>query len=196
MVFLDIQMRGGSGFDLIPHISPSTDIIFFTAYDEYAVRAFEINALDYLLKPVTEERLAASMTRLVHRRGGKTFPTQLSSPFSSNDQIYFKTDSEQRFVPIGTVEAVTAEGGNYTALHLADGKKPLIRRSLKEWEHLLPKDLFFRIHRSTIVNLRCIDRLSKGKNGVLRIGMAGHRAAYEVSRRAASRLKALVDEMG
>ena len=189
VVFLDIQLRGGSGFDLVPFIHPSIDIIFFTAHDEYAVRAFEINALDFLLKPVTADRLAASLDRVRHRSETKGSPPVPMNPYQADDRIFIKTDEEQRFIAVNAVVAITSVGGNYTDLHLEDGTRPLVRRTLKEWEDLLPATQFSRIHRATIINLGRIERITNKKDGSRSVYLSGHERPFEVSRREAPGLK-------
>ncbi|MDD2672217.1 MAG: response regulator, partial [Syntrophales bacterium] len=95
VVFLDVQLRGGSGFDLVPLIPSSAEIVFFTAYDEYAIRAFEVNALDYLLKPVTEERLGASLRRLKDCFRNKVSPSDTLMSLRPDDRMFIKTDTER-----------------------------------------------------------------------------------------------------
>ena len=189
VVFLDVQLIGGSGFDLVPSIHPSTRIIFFTAYDEYAVRAFEVNALDYLLKPVIESRLADSLDRLRSRIEGRAEAPQPIETYQRDDQILIRTDKEQRFVPVQAVIAVTSIGGNYSVVHLEDGSRPAVRRTLKQWEDLLPTDLFVRIHRGTIVNLSRIECIRQETDGSCLAFISGIESPFEVSRRTAGRLK-------
>lgn len=196
VVFLDIQLRGGSGFDLVPHIPPSAEIIFFTAYDEYAVRAFEVNALDYLLKPVTEERLAASLQRLRDRIDNQPPPPNLSGSFHPGDQVFIKTDSEQGFIPVNAIAVVTSIGGNYTVVHLDNGKRHVVRRTLKEWKNVLPASLFLSIHRMAIANIDRIDHVKKERDGSYSIYPAGQPHPFRVSRRrAALLLKGLSDRI-
>ena len=194
VVFLDVQLIGGTGFDLVPAIRPPTRIVFFTAHDEYAVRAFEVNALDYLLKPVTSERLAEAISRLVHRHRRMTAVPQPTAPFQTDDRVFIRTEREQRFVNISEVTAVTSIGGNYTVVHLADGARPVVRRTMKQWEDALPEDLFFRIHRATIVNLNRIRCARRDSNGSCQAILYGIEEPLEVSRRCAARLKGLLDD--
>lgn len=190
VIFLDIQLRGGSGLNLVPYISPSIHIIFFTAHDDYAVRAFEVNALDFLLKPVTPERLEKSLDRArTYLKSGK--PDEKSDTlFKETDQVFIKTDKEQRFVPINSILAITTEGGNYTSLIRDDGHNLLTRRSIKEWECHLPSDTFIKIHRSTIINAKKITRIVNQKNSKCLVYLSGHDEPFEASRREAPRLGA------
>ena len=190
VIFLDIQLRGGSGFDLVPYINPSIHIIFFTAHDDYAVRAFEVNALDFLLKPVSPERLEKSLDRArTYLKSGE--PDEKSdTPFKETDQVFIKTDKEQRFVPINNILAVNTEGGNYTRLIREEGYDLLTRRSIKEWESHLPSDTFIKIHRSTIINAKKITRVINQKNSKCLVYLSGCDEPFEASRREAPRLSA------
>jgi len=193
IVFLDIELRGGSGFDIVPHIDAATHVIFFTAHDEFAVRAFEVNALDFLLKPVVSDRLAASLDRVRARSAGRISATEPLNPLKADDHVFIRTDTKQRFVPLGAIVAVSAAGGNYTALHLEDGMHPLVRRTLKQWENILPESLFFRVHRSSIANLNRIKRIEKVDNGSWHLFLSSKTDPLEVSRRAMSRLSDLIE---
>jgi DNA-binding LytR/AlgR family response regulator len=191
IVFLDIQLRGGTGFDLVPCISPRTHIVFFTAHDEYAVRAFEVNALDYLLKPVSAERLAKALDRVCLSDGGQG----LSDPLNGDDQVFIKTDQEQRFIAVKAISAVKSIGGNYTSLLLDSKETYTIRQTLKEWEEVLPKDCFIRIHRSVLINVDRIERLRIEKKGTCQLSLFGIEETFEVSRRSAPRLKELAKSL-
>jgi two-component system LytT family response regulator len=191
VIFLDIQLRGGSGFDLVPFVDRSTDIIFTTAYDEYAVRAFEINALDYILKPVTADRLSESMKRLKADKAGQKTPSIKTGPFEPEDCVFVKTDSGQLFISIKEILAISSIGGNYAAVKLKSGENLLTRKTLKAWEKVLPQSVFFRIHRATIVNLRHIDRICNQKDGSCVVNLAGLEETFTVSRRMLCKLKSL-----
>lgn len=157
LVLLDIQLRGGSGFDLAPYVRPAARIVFVTAYDQHALRAFAVNALDYLLKPVDPVRLAEALTRATQavRR------TALS--LAPDDIVQVKTGSgTTRFIPLAAIALITTSD-NYTELTLADGARHFVRRTLKSWEETLPPANFVRVHRHALVNLahlRRADRLS------------------------------------
>lgn len=194
VVFLDIQLRGGSGFDLVPFVDRSTDIIFITAFDEYAVRAFEINALDYILKPVTADRLCASIERLKADKAGQKTPSIKTGPLEPEDSVFVKTDTGQRFVSLEQIIAISSIGGNYAAVKLKNGESLLSRKTLKEWEKVLPQSVFIRIHRSTIVNLRHIDQIRNQKDGSCAVVLAGLEETFSVSRRMVSGLKSLVGD--
>ena len=154
LVFLDIQIIGGSGFDLVPNVKAGAKIIFVTAFNEHAVRAFEVNALDYLLKPVKAERLARALTRLEPPAGqdDSAPPAEAGMVLRPDDIIHLSSGSSARFAPIMDLSAIEAEE-NYSLVHLADGSSVLVRRSLKAWEEILPTTQFMRVHRAVIVNL-------------------------------------------
>ena len=193
IVFLDIQIRGGSGFDLVPLISPQSHIIFFTAHDEFAVRAFEVNALDYLLKPVDADRLALSLKKLdPEDHLGLKNKDKPGSPFRSDDHVFIQTDNEKRFVKINEIIAITTLGGNYTILWMDAGQSYTIRRTQKQWESMLPNDLFFRISRSSLICIERIETLKTGINNTCMVSLSGLPEPLEVSRRAAPQLKELV----
>ncbi len=151
LVFLDVHLRGESGFDYIaglPEHRPAPRIIFLTAHDRYAIRAFECNALDYLLKPVAPDRLANSLTRLA---------PSVSPPAEvmEDDMAFIKAGSSARLVPWADIHAITADG-NYTHVHLAGGERLIVLRPLKEWLPLAPAGRFIQVHRSAIVQQRVI----------------------------------------
>lgn len=155
LVFLDIQLVGGSGFDLVPNVRPGAKIIFVTAHNEHAVRAFEINALDYLLKPVRAERLAGALTRLQAASAAQDrepVATAAGLTLRADDIVHLSSGSAARFAAVTDLSAIKAEE-NYSLVHLADGSSVLVRRTLKAWEDLLPPGMFMRVHRTVIVNL-------------------------------------------
>ncbi len=155
LVFLDIQLLGGLGFDLVPFAREEADIVFVSAHDGYAIRAFEVNALDYLLKPATPARLAATLRRLddaVTRRSAS------ASPFRTDDLVLLKiAPAGRRFVRAAEIVLVNS-CENYSEVHLAGGHRVLVRRTMKAWEELLPAAHFLRVHRNHIVNLALVAR--------------------------------------
>lgn len=185
VVFLDIQMPGMSGFDLLDHVNVSANIIFVTAFDEYAIRAFEVNALDYLLKPVNPQRLAQAIERLeseeeTDRREGKKL--------SYDDRLFITVGNRTRFLKVKSIVAISA-AGDYSDVWMQDGDKGLALKSMKEWERRLPDNYFVRIHRSTIVNLEYVDRLEEWFNYSYRVYLKGVKEPYVMSRRYAAKLK-------
>jgi len=194
VVFLDIQLRGGTGFDLVPFIDLAADIIFITAHDEFAVRAFEVNALDYLLKPVTGERLAESLMRLLHKEEKPPEDAGRRGSFKPTDSVFIKTDTGQLFVSLDQITAISSIGGNYAAVYLDNRKKLVARKTLTQWETFLPPSLFTRIHRSTIVNIDFIERIAYEKDGTCMVHLAGRKETFGVSRRLLSSLKNMLKD--
>ena len=166
VVFLDIEMPGGTGFDLLDRISGNFDVVFVTAFDEYAVRAFEVNALDYLLKPVDPARLARTLDRLRTRTAASRPTVRLEI----DDRLFLPRDRSGRFVPLRSVVTITA-AGSYTEVRTADGGTDVVRRTLEEWETLLPPAVFRRVHRSAIVNLDQVVRTDRVMTGGYRLRM-------------------------
>jgi len=153
LVFMDVQLRGGTGFDLVPFVRPEARIIFVTAYDEHAVRAFEVNALDYLIKPARPQRLAEALRRLA-LPGPEPSPTAPASPtLFPSDLVHVKIgNGTTRFVALADI-AMIESNENYSEAHLADGTRLFVRRTMKSWEDTLPATHFVRVHRTAIVNL-------------------------------------------
>jgi two-component system LytT family response regulator len=178
LLFLDVQMPGKSGFDLLESIGEPPHVIFTTAYDEFALRAFEVNALDYLVKPITPERLALALNRV--REAG---PEPVSDiPLRATDRVLVRDGARCWFIPLQRIRLLESDG-NYTRVYF-DSAKPLIYRSLSTLERRLPADAFFRINRQQIVNLDFIENIESWFSGGLKIWLRGGEEC-EVSRRAA-----------
>ena len=177
LLFLDIKMPGGSGFDLLERLEQVPQVIFTTAHDEHAVRAFEVSALDYLLKPVEPERLAAAMAKL--RRRDKSVPEPRGAPL---DQLFVRDGPRCWFVPLAEVALLSAEG-NYTRL-LWGHKQPLMGRPLSALEERLDPAKFFRANRQQVLNLAFVESVELGLGGRLHVRLRGG-PEVEVSRRQA-----------
>jgi two-component system, LytTR family, response regulator len=192
LVFLDIDLGGGgTGFDLVPHVIPAARIIFVTAHNQFALRAFDVNALDYLLKPVSPVRLAEALRRLgpVATSASESTERPLGS-LSADDRVFLKNDRGARFVPLADLAAVIS-CDNYSEVFVADGTHFLVRRSLKIWETALPPDVFVRVHRQSLVNLAHLERIDDpdGDTPALRLRgvkqpiACSHRLTPELRRR-------------
>ena len=184
IIFLDIQMPGGSGFDLLDKTDIKSKIIFVTAYDEFAIRAFEVNALDYLLKPVNPERLQAAIERLEKEES----PEENLRKLKYDDVLFILLDSQYKFINIKNILCINA-AGDYTELALTDGKNGITVKSMKEWEYRLPEQNFCRIHRSTIINIEYIERIEEWFNYSFRVFIKGVEKPLVMSRRYAAKLK-------
>lgn len=188
VIFLDIQLPGASGFDLLDQVETGARIIFITAYDKYALRAFEVNALDYLLKPISTERLAKAIKRL----GSNEPPTpQPGKRVAYDDVIYVIVNGALKFIKLSLLKCLTAEG-NYSYLYYADKPRALVSKTLQEWEDLLPEKHFVRIHRSAIVNFDYVEQVKKCKNYTQEVFIHGLATPFIMSRRYASKLKHLL----
>ncbi len=185
VIFLDIQMPGETGFDLLEQIASTFRIIFVTAFDEYAIRAFEVNALDYLLKPVSPARLARSIERLKTARAENE---TASRPLEYDDHLFLSFDNRSRFLRVSEIECILAAGA-YSEVLTRQGQKAMVLKSLKEWEDRLPEKHFMRIHRSTIINLECVERMDKWFNYSYQVYLRGITEPFIMSRRYAARLR-------
>lgn len=187
LVLLDIQLIGGTGFDLVPFIRPGARVIFITAYDQHAVRAFEVNALDYLLKPVSTARFATALSRLATPAPA---PTAAPSVLGLEDQILLKLDSStERFVRLGEIRSISA-AENYTEIVLGHGEKLFVRRTMKSWEDILPSAAFGRVHRAVIVALAHIERIVRLNRAAFAIYLRGQPDPLPVSYRLVADLRA------
>jgi two-component system LytT family response regulator len=181
LIFLDIQMPGGSGFDLLACLDHLPQVIFTTAHDEHAVRAFEVNALDYLLKPIDPARLTAALAR-VKSAGAAPKP----QPESALEQLFVRDGPRCWFVPLREVRLLTSEG-NY--VRLSWGKtQPLLGRALATIEQRLDSNRFFRANRRQIINLDFIENVELGVNGRLHVQLR-EGPEVEISRRQARLFK-------
>jgi two-component system, LytTR family, response regulator len=176
LLFLDIKMPGGSGFDLLTRLERVPRVIFTTAYDQHAVQAFEVNALDYLLKPIEPERLAAALLK-VRDAGAPVAP-----PRDVLEQLFVQDGPRCWFVPLREVRLLSAEN-NYVRLWWGT-LHPLIGRPLSTIEQRLDRKRFFRANRSQIVNLEFIEKVDLGINGRLDVTLRGG-PEVEISRRQA-----------
>jgi two-component system LytT family response regulator len=185
VIFLDIQMPGDSGFDLLEKTELEAQIIFVTAYDEYAIRAFEVNALDYLLKPVNPERLAKAVERLELQR--EETPIRIRR-LGYDDRLFLMLGRHFKFLKVSSILAVSSSG-DYSEVLTSDGSRGLALKSMKEWESRLPAQHFLRIHRSTIINMEFIDRVEEWFNYSFKVYLKGVEDPFVISRRYATRLK-------
>jgi two-component system LytT family response regulator len=184
VIFLDIQMPGKTGLELLEEISALPEVVFVTAYDEYAIRAFEINALDYLLKPVQPQRLAETVKKLLNKEGSER--KENDSPLNDEDQVFVKDGEKCWFVTLKNVRLFESEG-NYVRVYF-DNYRPLILRSLNSLETRLSEKSFFRASRKHIINLKWVDSIETWFNGGLMVKLKGGQEV-EISRRQAVKLK-------
>lgn len=183
VVFLDIQMPRASGFDLLPRLTGRPAVVFVTAFDRFAIRAFEVNALDYLLKPVHPERLARAIERL-QGTSQETCPARLQD----SDLILLKEERSTRLVPLQAVSHIKAEE-NYTSVFLIDAAPAFVRRTLTEWERILPEGRFLRVDRSLILRLDAVQSLHSESRDCTLVQLAGQKQPVALGRRAALNLR-------
>lgn len=191
LVFLDIQMPGKSGFEVLEAISHQCRIIFVTAHDRFAVRAFEVNAIDYLLKPVDPERLAQSLRRLNASPVDTEIVRQESPDLTYQDHLFLPYRGRSAFVPLNKISAILA-AGDYSEVCVIDAHKRLTQQPLRVWEDRLPSNKFLRIHRSAIVNLEHIKSMDRRENYTYDIQVEGLGKPLSMSRRYAARIKDLL----
>ncbi len=191
LVFLDVQMPGETGLQLLEKLEPPLPhVIFTTAYDEFAVKAFELNALDYLLKPVDPARLAAAIERLRAKVAGRTETADAGRSgrerLMAEDKVFVREGDRCWFVELKTIRLLESEG-NYTRVHFADAQ-PQLFRSLNAMEERLDPKFFFRANRRQIINLAWIDRIEPWFSGGLLVHLKGG-AKVELSRRQAQEFR-------
>jgi two-component system LytT family response regulator len=194
IIFLDIQMPGKTGFDLLAELDRAPQVIFTTAYDEYALKAFEVNALDYLLKPVEPRRLADAMEKLTKGRQLNTTARpgtehERNSLLNEDDQVFVKDGERCWFVKLSEVRLFESVG-NYAKVFFGPNK-PLILKSLNALEERLDDKVFFRANRKHIVNLRMIEKIEPYFNGGLLLELKGGEK-IEVSRRQTVKFKEMM----
>jgi two-component system LytT family response regulator len=185
LLFLDIQLPDGSGFDLFNLIGYTGKVIFVTAYDEYALRAFEINAIDYLLKPVSAKRLKAAIEKL-----GENLDASQTRIIKLNyhDRLMVQRKKSVNFIKISQITHVTASG-EYSYVHTNDGREFITSKSLNEWEKRLPDQNFCRIHRATIINFDYIVKIDSAITGTAELVLQGLSSHLKISRSYFRKLK-------
>ncbi|MEO6915959.1 MAG: LytTR family transcriptional regulator DNA-binding domain-containing protein [Chitinophagaceae bacterium] len=196
LIFLDIQMPGKTGFEMLGDLTKVPHVIFTTAYDEYALKAFEVNALDYLLKPVEPRRLADAIQKLQHQEDKDFNNGALAisgfvnrSLLDDESQVFVKDGERCWFVKLGEIRLFESIG-NYAKVYFGTNK-PLILKSLNALEERLDEKTFFRANRKHIVNLRMIDKIEPYFNGGLLLDMRGGEK-IEVSRRQTVKFKEMM----
>jgi two-component system LytT family response regulator len=186
LLFLDIQMPGKSGFEMLEELDAVPTVIFVTAYDEYALKAFEYNALDYLLKPIEPKRLEETVNKLIEKKRKITI-SELDKDFlTEGDQVFVKDGEKCWFVKLENVRLFESEG-NYVRIYF-DENKPLILRTLNYLDERLDNKTFFRANRKHIVNLKWIASIEPWLNGGLLVKLNDGQKV-EVSRRQAIKFK-------
>lgn len=185
LIFLDIQLQGETGFDLFERTAVSARVIFVTAFDAYAVRAFEVNALDYLLKPVSRERFKLAMARCCGNLGEHE---EIREQLGYGDMVALNVGGVMRFVKLHQVVSITAEG-DYTRVCIDGGENVLVLKSMKAWEAILPDDHFARVHRSAILNMACVHKIERTTSNRFLAHLSDHTTTIPMSQRYSARLR-------
>lgn len=186
ILFLDIELTDGTGFDLLNQSEFNGKVIFVTAFDSYAIRAFEINALDYLLKPISENRLRDAIERI----NNTSIPAdnEHSIELKANDRLMVTHRSYIHFVKVSDIVLISASQ-DYTSLHTIENKEYLVNKTMNEWERRLPEESFCRIHRSYIINFDFIEKTFKLSPNAANIFIKGFEEPFRVSRSYYHKLK-------
>jgi two-component system, LytTR family, response regulator len=187
LLFLDIQMPGKTGFQLLEMLDSVPLVVFTTAYDEFALKAFEVNALDYLLKPIHPERLSETISKLSEKERAKTVAEHgPEKKLGLNDQVFVKDGDRCWFVSLSNVRLFESDG-NYIKVYF-DTNRPMIHKSLNALDEKLDERAFFRASRKHIVNLSWVEGIEPWFNGGLMVRLRGG-DKVEVSRRQAAKFK-------
>ena len=199
LLLLDISLPGETGFELLESLDQVPHVVFITAYDQYATRAFQVSALDYLLKPVHPERLATALARVAAAVARQPAPSPEANPetgspapglpLTPQSQVFLKDGDTCHFVRLADIVLFEAVG-NYVRVYF-DQLSPLLHKSLQQLEDKLPPDLFFRVNRQQILNLTAIDKVHAYYKGGLLLELRGGRRV-DVSTRQAVRFKELL----
>ena len=187
LLFLDIQMPGKTGFQLLEELDSVPVVVFTTAYDEFALKAFEVNALDYLLKPIQAERLAETVNKISDKEKSKiTTQRNPEKKLGLNDQVFVKDGDRCWFVSLANVRMFESDG-NYIKVYF-DANRPMIHKSLNALDEKLDERAFFRASRKHIINLSWVEGIEQWFNGGLMVKLKGG-DKVEVSRRQAAKFK-------
>ena len=174
LVFLDIEMKKGNAFDLLNQLLPLTfQVIFVTAFDNYAIRAFKYSAMDYLLKPVNVDELQKAVDKAISRSREKLDILQIKTLLENvgnlhlaSQKLAVPTVNGLNFVSISNIIRLEARG-NYTGIHLDNGECFVATKNILEYDSVLPDSIFYRVHHSHIINLQKIQKYQKGRGGYI-----------------------------
>lgn len=188
LLFLDIQMPGKTGFQLLEELDAVPLVVFTTAYDEFALKAFEVSALDYLLKPIQAERLSETVSKIMERERNKVNVArgEGDKKLGLNDQVFVKDGERCWFVSLSNIRLFESDG-NYIKVYF-DTNRPMIHKSLNALDEKLDERAFFRASRKHIINLSWVEGIEPWFNGGLMVKLKGG-DKVEVSRRQAAKFK-------
>lgn len=186
VIFLDIQLPRMDGFALLPRLKEIPAIIFVTAFDKYAIRAFEVNAFDYLLKPIAPSRLEKSLSRLSQVQRVDV------ERLLDTDTVALREDSSLRMVPVRSITHIEAED-NYTHVHVRGEPTAMIRRQIGDWESILPAENFLRVSRSLILRQDAVQKFKSISRDQSQVTLLDCPTEIELGRNASLRLKRAMD---
>ncbi len=182
LLLLDVQLGPGNGFDLLPHVPPETSVVFVTAHADFAVQAFEEEALDYLVKPVREERLSRAIEKCRRQK------RDTSADGDSTETLFLGDRSNLRRVPVAEISAILAED-TYSRVLTSDGNNVLVLRSLKQWTAILKRAEFVRLDRSVLINLDHVTKFQIRDRDHAEINVDGYPPPIRLGRTAIARAK-------
>ena len=185
LIFLDVQLADGIGFDLLNQVEYTGRVIFVTAYDKYALRAFEVNAIDYLLKPVSLKRLKSAIDKLFIE-SDQVKPTLIKLDY--DDRLMVMHRNIVNFITIKSI-TVICSSREYSYMRTIDGKEYLTSHNISQWENRLPDQNFCRIHRSTIINFDYIVKVTHNISGTGEVVLQGSLQSYNISRNYYKKIK-------
>ena len=195
LIFLDVNMPGMTGFEMLKKLDSIPHVIFVTAYDEFALKAFEVNALNYILKPVDVDRLNETIEKLKQieeldfQSDSENRVERNKEKLNTSDKVFIKDGEKCYFVKLADVRMLESEG-NYVKVHFGSNR-PLILRSLNSFEEKLDPNFFFRANRKFIINLDWVEKVENWFNGGLRVELStGDKV--DISRRQAIRFKEML----
>lgn len=191
LVFLDIDLNGLTSINLLNEINCEPKIIFITSHPDFAIKAFELNAVDYILKPISNDRIKKALDRLSNlgtNAEGTGVNPHANERFKLNQIVLLNFESKLTFIKIQDINYIEAFG-NYTKIYMNDGKLSITYNSIKNWDNRLPEEVFIQIHRSTIVNLLNVSVIEKWTNDTGRLFLKGIEKPFEISRSYFSQIK-------
>lgn len=189
LMFLDIQMPGKTGFELLEELDKSPIVVFTTAYDQFAIKAFEVNAFDYLLKPIEGDRLSSVVQKCLEEKLSQTSPIVNANKLNSSDQVFVKDGERCWFVKLEKIRLFESDG-NYIKVYF-ENFKPMIHKSLNALDQRLDDRTFFRASRKHIINLGWVESIDTWFNGGLLVQLKGGEK-IEVSRRQSARFREMM----
>jgi len=183
LLFLDIDLNGLISIDLLEELNCTPKIIFITSHENFAIKAFEMNAIDFIIKPISAKRIANAIERvsLPSVAINDNNLNEGEERFQSDQIILLNFDNKMNFIKIKDINYIEAYG-NYTKINMLDGKLSITYNSIKNWENKLPLDIFIQIHRSTVVNLINVLKIEKWTNDTGRLYLKDIEKPFEISR--------------